>query len=243
MAGRDVLTTRISDTVKVEIKDPNNPHGTLPNYGNVQPVKPDHLPGSEYDDSFGWHLASGQSGTARTEQKAINAAARAIRKHAAETAPVQTAVAYVPAPIVEAVNRVKEHFGDRVTKEFYSADGEVVVHYRNTDRSGVGMIHLLSSNQGDSWVCALHTVPGNVEAGLPERFNSNVMYDTASTEPWWPVTPEPGPRCPACGNPIEGYPATSRFDNTTKICNGCGDAEAMGDWAGVKLLGPGKVDG
>lgn len=82
MAGRDVLTTRVGDMVKVEIKDRTNPHGTLPNYGNVQPVRPDHLPGSEYDTYFRWALASGENGTATTEQKAINGAARAIRKHA-----------------------------------------------------------------------------------------------------------------------------------------------------------------
>lgn len=74
MAGKNVLTTRIGDTVKVEINDPFNPYGTVPNYGNV---RPDSL------DGFYWFVSSGQHGTTDTESKAINAAARAIRDHAA----------------------------------------------------------------------------------------------------------------------------------------------------------------
>lgn len=242
MAGRDVLTTRIGDTVKVEIMDPNVPHGTIPNYGNVQPIKPDHLPGSEYDDSFRWHLASGQSGTALTEQRAINAAARAIRAVAKRPIPGQMAVAHVPSSVVEAVNRVKDHFAERIENEFYSPSGEAILHYRVGGRTGKGTIHIVPNSASDTLVLIVHTVPGHVEAGVPEAFVSNPMYNTASAEGWWPTKAGSG-ACPACGEPIDGYPATSRFDNTTKICNRCGDAEAMGDWAGFKLLGPGKVDG
>lgn len=92
-------------------------------------------------------------------------------------------VATLPAAIVEAVNKVVEHYGDKATKVFYSADGEAIVHYRTEPGSGVGMVHFVQSGQGDAWVLALHTIPGHVEAGLPDRFNSNVMYDT--TKEWW----------------------------------------------------------
>lgn len=175
MAGRDVLTTRIGDTVKVEILDPNVPHGTLPNYGNVRPDT----------DRFVWHLASGQSGTGLTEQKAINAAARAIRAIARQPASGQVAIAHVPAVIVVAVDKVIEHYGEKMTKAFYSADGEAVVHYRTELGSGVGSVHFVHSGQDDGWVLAMHTVPGLVEGGLPGRFNANVMYDTAAD--WWPT--------------------------------------------------------
>lgn len=273
MAGRDVLTTRISDTVKVEIKDPSNPHGTLPNYGNVIPMEA---------VGFYWSLMSGQSGSALTEQKAINAAARAIRKHAAQDHGVQTAVAHVPASVVEAVNRVREHFGERFENEFYSPNGEAILHYRVDGVTGKGAIHIIPNQASDTLVLIVHTVPGHVQAGVPEAFVSNPMYNTASTLDWWkpeqeedggtcaqcgnaiaspddvaigragvgyckecdPNMPEPHPNaCPACGNLIEDFGALSRFDNKTKICNLCGDAEAMGDFAGVKLLGPGLVDG
>ena len=33
--------------------------------------------------------------------------------------------------------------------------------------------------------------------------------------------------CPICGGPILGYPATSRKDNKTEICNNCGLLEAL----------------
>lgn len=236
MAGRDVLTTRIGDTVKVEIMDPNVPHGTLPNYGNV---KPD-------GDRFVWHLASGQNGTALTEQKAINAAARAIRAVAKRPHPGQMAVAHVPASVVEAVNRMREHFAERIENEFYSPNGEAILHYRTDGATGKGTIHILPNQASDTLVLIVHTVPGHVEAGIPEAFVSNPMYNTASTQDWWTTAsmPEPHPNaCPACGELIEGFPATSRFDNTTQICNRCGDAEAMADHFGFKLLGPGQVDG
>jgi hypothetical protein len=73
MAGKDVLTTRIGDTVKVEVYDPDNYGRTLPNYGNVNPIE---------GDRYGWHLLTGQSGTAADERRAINTAAKAIRAHA-----------------------------------------------------------------------------------------------------------------------------------------------------------------
>jgi hypothetical protein len=86
MAGRDVLTTRLGDKVKVEIKDKDNPHGSLPNYGYVDPNVVAH--------GFVWHIASGESGTKDTEQKAINAAARAIREHHARNAEAHIGIDY-----------------------------------------------------------------------------------------------------------------------------------------------------
>lgn len=35
--------------------------------------------------------------------------------------------------------------------------------------------------------------------------------------------------CPRCLNFYQGYPATSRRDNETEICSGCGTQEAMID--------------
>lgn len=37
--------------------------------------------------------------------------------------------------------------------------------------------------------------------------------------------------CPKCGRQYEGYPATSRIDNKTKICSDCGLREALEDYA------------
>lgn len=178
MAGKDVLTTRVGEHVKVEINDPTNPYGTVPNYGTVKPV----LYGN-----YHWQVASGESGTEPTERRAINATARAIREHAARQreATAQQAYAHVPAAVVEAVNKVIEHYGEKMTKPFYSADGEAIVHYRTELGSGVGSVHFVHSGQDDGWVLAMHTVPGHVEGGLPGRFNANVMYDTATD--WWPT--------------------------------------------------------
>ena len=36
--------------------------------------------------------------------------------------------------------------------------------------------------------------------------------------------------CPRCGEPMSDLYAISRTDNTTRICSGCGTAEAMEDW-------------
>ena len=38
--------------------------------------------------------------------------------------------------------------------------------------------------------------------------------------------------CPRCGNNIIGYPAVSRYDNTTEICSDCGTDEALENMAG-----------
>lgn len=38
--------------------------------------------------------------------------------------------------------------------------------------------------------------------------------------------------CPRCGNSIIGYPAVSRYDNTTEICSDCGTDEALENMAG-----------
>lgn len=83
MAGKDVLTTRIGGTVKVEIRDASNPRGTLPNYGYVRPiVGTETINGPRY----AWHIASGQFGESLTERGAINGAARAIRAQIARGA-------------------------------------------------------------------------------------------------------------------------------------------------------------
>lgn len=40
-----------------------------------------------------------------------------------------------------------------------------------------------------------------------------------------------GPRiCPRCGETYEGYPALSRADNKTLICDSCGTAEAIEEY-------------
>ena len=36
--------------------------------------------------------------------------------------------------------------------------------------------------------------------------------------------------CPLCKNEYEGYPAVSRKDNKTEICNDCGVVEALSDY-------------
>lgn len=36
--------------------------------------------------------------------------------------------------------------------------------------------------------------------------------------------------CPRCGKEISGFPAISRHDNKTEICEACGRQEAMLAW-------------
>ena len=72
MAGKDVLTTRIGDQVKVEVREPGDSGRTIADYGNVAPKE---------DGTYGWHVASGASGESLDEERAINACARAIRGH------------------------------------------------------------------------------------------------------------------------------------------------------------------
>ena len=48
--------------------------------------------------------------------------------------------------------------------------------------------------------------------------------------------------CPRCGIAMQGYPATSRFDNKTEICSDCGTDEAMKDFAGETLENPNRYD-
>lgn len=73
---RDIMTTRTGDTLTVEVRDLDNQPYSLPNYGTVRPWHDeDGTPGAF------WSVASGQSGTAETERKAVHAAARAIRAH------------------------------------------------------------------------------------------------------------------------------------------------------------------
>jgi len=96
-------------------------------------------------------------------------------------------VTYTPDAIVEAVNKIIEHFGEQNTKVFYAADGEAVVEYRESETSGLGLIRVvLASQKGDdeNWVLCVHSTPGHVEPGLPDRFNPNVMFNT--TVDWWP---------------------------------------------------------
>ena len=37
-------------------------------------------------------------------------------------------------------------------------------------------------------------------------------------------------KCPRCHKDIVGYPAVSRTDNRTDICDGCGTREALEDF-------------
>lgn len=48
--------------------------------------------------------------------------------------------------------------------------------------------------------------------------------------------------CPRCGIAMQGYPATSRFDNKTEICSDCGTDEAMKNFTGETLEDPNKYD-
>lgn len=41
--------------------------------------------------------------------------------------------------------------------------------------------------------------------------------------------------CPRCGKEYDGYPALSRTDNATSICDPCGTAEALEDFMGTPL--------
>ena len=70
MTGKEVLTTRIGTTGKVELRDGSNRRGSIPNYGGVNPS----------GDGFSWAIASGRSGFSKTESMAINATAAALRQ-------------------------------------------------------------------------------------------------------------------------------------------------------------------
>lgn len=91
MPGKDVLTTRIDNVVKVEINDPENSYGTMPNYGYITRFS-DEV--ATLRRKFAWWLQSGESGESMTEQAAINAAARAIRSHARRNKDRPTEVEY-----------------------------------------------------------------------------------------------------------------------------------------------------
>lgn len=93
-------------------------------------------------------------------------------------------ITYTPDAIVEAVNKIVEHFGEQNTKVFYAADGEAIVEYRQSETSGLGLIRVVLASWGDHWVVCLHATPGHLEPGLPDRFNTNVMFDTRRD--WWP---------------------------------------------------------
>ena len=48
--------------------------------------------------------------------------------------------------------------------------------------------------------------------------------------------------CPRCGIAMQGYPATSRFDDKTEICSDCGTDEAMMNATGMNLYDPNRFD-
>ena len=48
--------------------------------------------------------------------------------------------------------------------------------------------------------------------------------------------------CPRCGIAMQGYPATSRFDDKTEICSDCGTDEAMMNFTGMDLYDPNRFD-
>ena len=48
--------------------------------------------------------------------------------------------------------------------------------------------------------------------------------------------PEPTRTCPQCGVSYNHFPALSRLDNKTLICNDCGTNEAMADFLGEPPL-------
>lgn len=175
----DIVTTQNDDgTTKVEVIAQANTTDTLPNVGTVQ------LEEGEYN----WIVTSGQGGVAKTSVRAVAEAAEAIRAHWRRTRDAslpetQKAIALVPGSVVETVNKIVLRYGSANVKEFYSADGEAILTYRDDERAGTGKIHIVPDRRRDTWVCVMHTVPGNVELGLPDMFVSTPMYDT--TKDWW----------------------------------------------------------
>lgn len=177
----DVVTTPVEgevDTVKVEVIAQANSTDTLPNYGTVALSEGDYY----------WSITSGQSGTARTSARGVAEAAQAIRDHWKRTREASKReslkmTAMVPGSVVEAVNNIVVRYGRANVKEFYSVDGEAILAYRDEDRGGTGKIHIVPDRRRDTWVCVMHTTPGNVEPGLPDVFVSTPMYDT--TKDWW----------------------------------------------------------
>lgn len=92
-------------------------------------------------------------------------------------------IVYTPDAIVEAVNKIIEHFGEQHTKVFYAADGEAIVEHHDSVTGGLGLIRVVLARPGDHWVACLHATPGHLEPGLPDRFNTTFMFDT--TKDWW----------------------------------------------------------
>jgi transcription initiation factor IIE alpha subunit len=68
--------------------------------------------------------------------------------------------------------------------------------------------------------------------GVPER---SVWFTPEAHEL------NPTSTCPACGDPLGSY-AMSRFDNKTRVCNRCGTFEALADFEGLFLTGPGRAE-
>jgi hypothetical protein len=96
----------------------------------------------------------------------------------------QKFITYTPDAIVEAVNKIVDHYGQENTKEFYAADGEAIVEYRESDGDRHGLIRVVAA-ENDHWVACAHIPSGHSEPGLPDRFNTTFMFNT--TRDWWPV--------------------------------------------------------
>jgi hypothetical protein len=94
----------------------------------------------------------------------------------------QKFITYTPDAVVEAVEKIVDYFGEENTKEFYAADGEAIVEYRESDGDGNGLIRVVAAEK-DHWVACAHIPPGHSEPGLPDRFNTTFMFNTNND--WW----------------------------------------------------------
>lgn len=74
--GPGIVATEHGRTLRVEVADAANAHGTRANYGTVVTVH--YAPGVF---AYQWSVASGQRGELKTRAGAVRAAARAIRAH------------------------------------------------------------------------------------------------------------------------------------------------------------------
>lgn len=178
--GDIVTTPNVDGSTKVEVIAQANTTDTLPNYGTVTLDEGDYY----------WSVVSGQEGVASTAARAVTEAAHAIRVDWRETRKAsqpesQKVIALVPGALVEAVNKMVDRYGADQVKAFYSVEGYVLVEYRDGETPGVGIVRFAIAHNGDTAVVATHLTPRYFEGGLPDRFNSNVMYDT--TKDWWPT--------------------------------------------------------
>lgn len=149
---RDILTTRIGDQVKVEILADDDT--TLPNYGTVSPWEAEDGTPAAY-----WSVASGQSGTAETERKAVHAAARAIRAHHKRHALEREAAsaARVEAERTRSVQQLDpasvQHTSDHGTYRVLSA-----AHHRNGIGGTPFFVGVLAYDEGDFAGQRMHVV-------------------------------------------------------------------------------------